>query len=104
MEEAMHAVINHLPLKSGTDWTELGRKFDSFQSGIGHSDFLGAGLIRASDTEGIVFVLFKSREALVQISRDVAGPWFAENVRPHLAGPVSRSVGQVVGGGLVANR
>jgi hypothetical protein len=98
----MYAVINHLPIKSGTDWAELGRNFDSFQSMIKHPDFLGAGLIRAADTEGIVFVLFKSREALDEVSKNIAGPWFAEYMRPHLAGPAARSVGEVIGGGLAA--
>lgn len=47
----MHAVTNHLPIKSGADWAELGRRFDSFHASIAHPNFLGAGLIRVSETE-----------------------------------------------------
>jgi len=98
----MHAVINHLPIKPDTDWTALAGKVGAFNAGISHPDFRGLSLIRTDDNEAIVLVLFATRAALDEISRNVAAPWFAENVRPHLAGPVSRSVGEVVAGALHA--
>jgi len=49
-----------------------------------------------SETETVSLTFFASREALDEVSSKVAGPWFAENVRPHLAGPVERTVGEVV--------
>lgn len=58
--------------------------FDSFQ------------FVSVSDTEAILLVFFTTREALDRVSSDIAGPWFAENVRAYLAGPVRRSVGEVV--------
>ena len=96
----MHAVINHRPIKPDTDWAALAGKVGAFNAGIGHPDFRGLSLIRAGDNEAIVLVLFATRAALDEISRNVAGPWFAEHMRPHLAGPVSRSVGEVVAGAL----
>ena len=96
----MYAIVNHLPIKDGTDWSELAQKVERFQAGITHAAFRGMGLIRASDTEAIVLVLFTSREVLDDIARNVAAPWFAENIRPYLAGPVSRSVGEIVAGSL----
>jgi hypothetical protein len=57
-------------------------------------------LIRAGNSEAIVLVLFATRQALEEISHDIAAPWFAENVRPHLSGPVSRSSGEIVAGAL----
>jgi hypothetical protein len=96
----MHAVVNHLPIKPGTDWGALAKKIDAFNAGIGHPDFRGLSLIRTGDNEAILLVLCASLPALDQLSRDVAAPWFAENMRPHLSGPVNRSVGEIVAGAL----
>ena len=96
----MHAVVNHLPIKPDADWETLAAKVDAFNAGIARSDFRGISLIRAGDGEAIVLVLFATRAALDDVSHNVAGPWFAENIRPYLAGPVSRSVGEVIAGAL----
>src|SRR5262249_49332033 len=96
----MHAVVNHPPLKDGTDWVGLARKFDDFNATIAHPDFRGLSIIRATDTEAILLVLFETRAALADVTRNIAMPWFAENVRPYLAGPVSRHVGEIAGGAL----
>jgi len=96
----MHAVINHLPLQKTTDWLELARMFEAFETTVRaqHPTFRGCTLIRVGDDHGILVVTFDSREALDTISKNVAAPWFAEHVRPLLAGAVSRSVGEVVAG------
>jgi hypothetical protein len=96
----MHAVINHLPIKPDTDWSALGVKIDAFNAGIKHPDFRGISMIRAGDSEAIIVVLFTTRAALDEVSKSVAGPWFAENMKQHLSGPASRSVGEIVGGAL----
>ena len=44
----------------------------------------------------MLLAFYANREVLDEVSSKIAGPWFAENVRPYLAGPVSRSVGEVV--------
>lgn len=54
--------------------------------------------MRVSDTQAIFLVLFDDRESLDDISRNFAAPWFAEHVRPLLAGPVNRQVGKMVAG------
>ncbi len=59
-------------------------------------EFIDLQLVRVSDTEAIFLVFFTTREALDELSSEVAAPWFAEHVRPYLAGPVQRSVGEVV--------
>jgi hypothetical protein len=96
----MHAVINHLPLQKTTDWAELARSFTAFEERVRaqHSAFRGVTLIRVGDDHGILVVTFDTREALDDISKNVAAPWFAEHVRPLLTGAVSRSVGEVVTG------
>jgi hypothetical protein len=96
----MHAVINHLPLQETTDWAALSRVFEGFEAMLRaqHPSFRGCTLIRAGDDAGILIVTFDSREALDTISKNVAAPWFAEHVRPLLAGSVSRSVGEVIAG------
>ena len=48
-------------------------------------------------------MLYKTREALDEISKNVGAPWFAEHIRPFMAGPVSRSIGEIVGGALTAS-
>jgi hypothetical protein len=98
----MHLVVNHLPLKPGTDWTDLAARIEQLGSlaRAQSADFRGIALMRASDTEAIILVQFTTREALGDISRRAAGPWFAENIRPYLAGPASRSVGELVAGAL----
>ena len=96
----MHAIVNRLPIKPDTDWNALTAKVDGFNAAIKHPDFRGLSLIRAGDNEAIVLVLFATRPALDEVSRDIAAPWFAENMRPHLAGAVSRSVGEIVAGAL----
>lgn len=96
----MHVVINHLPIKPDADWSMLAAKIDAFDAEISHSDYRGTSLVRAGANEAIVLVLFASGPALEQISREIAAPWFAENVRPFLAGPVARSTGEVVAGTL----
>jgi hypothetical protein len=32
------------------------------------------------------------------VSSNVAAPWFADNIRPYLSGPVSRSAAAVIAG------
>ena len=96
----MHAVINHLPLHKTTDWPALALLFQTFEekTRTAHPAFRGVTLIRVDDDHAILVVIFDTREALDEISKNVAGPWFAENVRPLLAGAVSRSVGEVIAG------
>jgi hypothetical protein len=99
----MHAVVNHLPIKPDTDWAEIVGKVDAFAASVTHPDYRGLSLIRTEEQDAILLVLFTSRSALDEISRTVAGPWFAENMRPYLAGAASRSVGEVVAGSLKAS-
>ena len=100
----MHAVINHLPLQKSTDWVELSRLVEAFEASLlaQYPAFRGCTLIRASDDAGILVVTFDTREALDDISKNVAAPWFAEHVRPLLAGAVSRSVGKVIAGSALS--
>lgn len=96
----MHTVVNHFTLQPSTDWTGLISKIDQFQMEVAaeRPDFVGASLVRVDDTNAIFLAFFETREALDDISRNRAGPWFAEHVRPHLAGPVDRQVGEIVAG------
>jgi hypothetical protein len=98
----MHAVINHLPIKPDTDWAALAAKANAFNAIVDHPDFRGLSMIRAADNEAIILVLFATRPALDDVSRNVAAPWFTENMKQYLAGPASRSVGEVVGGALAS--
>jgi hypothetical protein len=98
----MHAVVNHLPIKPDANWAELQAKFGAFETATlkQYPALKGMGLIRASDTEAIVLVVYADREGLEHVSKNVAGPWFAENVRPYLSGPTTRAIGEIVAGTL----
>ena len=94
----MHAVINKLTLGKPID-DALVQKFENDLAPLMRDKpgFVDMRLVVVSDTEAIAVVHFTTREALDDLSKNVAAPWFAENVRPYLAGPVQRSVGSVVG-------
>jgi len=92
-----HAIVNKLTLGKPVDDALLRRIEDDFYPRLrGKEGFVDLQVVVVSDTEAILLVFFTSREALDQISSAIAGPWFAENVRPYLAGPVQRSVGRLV--------
>jgi len=93
----MHAVVNKLSLGKPIDQSLL----DNVEQGLGalladHPDFVRVQIVSVSDTEAILVALYKTLEALNDISKHIAAPWFAEHVRPYLAGPVDRAVGEVV--------
>ncbi len=93
-----------MPLKPGTDWQALTAKVDAFNGEVTHPDFRGISLIRTGDSEAVVLGLCTARESLDEVSRNRAGPWFAEHIRPYLAGAVNRSVGEVIAGALTSQK
>lgn len=97
----MHAIVNHLPIREGADWAEIAAKFDRFASEMraAHPEFKSALVLKVDEHEAILDVTYTDRGSLDRLSKDVAAPWFAEHIRPYLAGPVSRSVGEIVAGG-----
>ena len=52
--------------------------------------------VRVTDTDFVMLAFYSNRELLDSISNKIAGPWFGENVRSYLAGPVNRLVGEVI--------
>jgi hypothetical protein len=96
----MHSVVNHLPIKADANWAEMAAKFDTFAAGIRRTfpKIRAAQLLKVSDAEAIAIVLYEDLATMRRVSSDVAAPWFAENIRPYLAAPVSRSVGEMIAG------
>jgi len=93
----MHAVVNRLTLGKPFDADLFDRIEGDLKPQLANqSGFLDFQIVRVSDQEVILLVWFATREALDEISSKVAGPWFADHVRPYLAGPVQRSVGEIV--------
>lgn len=92
----MHAVVNKLTLGRPFD-NELLQKIDSDFYPLVRPvpGFLDMRVVGVSDAEAIILVFFETREALNQGSA-LAAPWFAENIRPYLGGPVQRSVGEII--------
>ena len=98
----MHIVVNRFSLTENVDWTILESKVNQLQAQVAgeRADFHGVSLVRIGQTEAILLVLFETREALDDISKNIAAPWFTEHVKPYLAGPVDRQVGEIVAGVL----
>ena len=98
-----YAVINRLPIKADADWDGFCQKIDAFNTiaDASSGDFRGLSLIRTGPQNAVMFVLFASRAEMERVSRDVAAPWFAENIRPYLSGQADRSTGEVVAGRLM---
>lgn len=98
----MHIVVNHIALQDGVDWPHLEAEVEAFNAHMQrtHPDCLGVALVRESGAHAIFLVHFADLEALQRLSSEVAAPWFAEHVKPLLAGPVDRHVGEVVAGEL----
>jgi hypothetical protein len=93
----MQAIVTHLTLGKPLDDAILRKiEADLGARARANADFVELRIVRVSDTEAISLAFFRTREALDDFSSKVAGPWFAENVRPYLGGPVQRSVGEVI--------
>jgi hypothetical protein len=96
----MYAVVNHLPIKPGADWADIAAKFARFAADTGKAfpKLKTAVLTKASDTEVIFTGLYDDQATAEHVSSNIAAPWFAENIRPYLAGPANRSAGEVIAG------
>lgn len=93
----MHVVVTRMTLAKPVDDALLGKIEEGFLARARQRpEFVDLQLVRVDDTEAIFLVFFTTREALDEVSSTIAAPWFAEHVRPYLAGPVQRSVGEVV--------
>lgn len=93
----MHAVVNKLTLGKPIDDELLRELEQSFYPQLrDQPGVVDMKLVRVSDSEVILLAFFASREAMDSISSNVAAPWFAEHVRPYLAGPVQRVTGEVI--------
>lgn len=93
----MHAVVNKLSLCKPIDKSLLDKMTQDMGPLLGDSpEFISVQIVSVSDDEAIIVALYKTLEGLNELSKNVAGPWFAEHVRPYLSGPVQRSVGEVV--------
>ena len=99
----MYVVVNHLPLNETVNWLDLESKINEFQARLSKQrpEFRGVSLVKINDTCAILLVLFDNLEALNDISKNIAAPWFAEHVRHYLDGPVDRQVGEIVAGRMV---
>ncbi|MFI5308717.1 MAG: hypothetical protein ACHQ53_15275 [Polyangiales bacterium] len=92
----MHAIVTKLTLAKPIDDALLRSvKEEVYPQMRDNPGFIDLHIVRVSDAEAILLGFFRSRETLDEISSKIAGPWFAEHVRPYRAGPVQRSVGEV---------
>ena len=98
----MHAVVNHLPIRAGADWGDIAAKFEAFSKDV-RARFPAmntAVLTKVSDTEAIFIGIYDDPQTMQEVSSNVAAPWFAENIRPYLAGQANRSSGLVIAGSV----
>jgi len=94
----MYAIVNTLTLAKPLDPAVLEKLENELFPRARESSpgFLDAHVVRVSDTEVVLLVFYATMEALDDVSKNVAGPWFAQNIRSYLAGPVDRKVGEVI--------
>jgi hypothetical protein len=92
----MFAVVNHLHLGISVD--ELGE--DIRREGLavlsalpGFVDFY---FVKASDTEGIVIIIWDSPASAQNGAAKFGPTWFAQHIAPHLTAEQGRSVGPVL--------
>lgn len=93
----MHVIVNKLTLARPFE-PELLRRVETelFARAAEHPGFVDGSVVAVGATEVVLVIRFTTREALDDVSKNVAGPWFAANVRAYLAGPAERLVGEVV--------
>ncbi|HVY51481.1 MAG TPA: hypothetical protein VHA07_07945 [Devosia sp.] len=96
----MHIVINRLKFKAATDWNELRAKIRAFGDHVrAEPDFISIELLKIDEVTGAILVRYRERASLDRASAEIAGPWFAANMRQYLDGPADRVVGEVVATG-----
>lgn len=61
-----------------------------------HAGFTSFMLVRNSEQEAVVVVVYADRAAMGDIGKTVAGPWFIEHALPYLAAEGRRTVGELV--------
>lgn len=94
----MHAIVNTMKLVRPLE-DELLRRMQNevfAQLREANAGFLGGKIVRVSELEVVMLAFWANREVLDELSNKIAGPWFAANVRPYLAGPVTRVVGEII--------
>ncbi|MCC6737394.1 MAG: hypothetical protein IT534_14875 [Bauldia sp.] len=96
----MHAVVNHLSMRSDADWNDIARRFAVFAAGVkrDYPAMKTAVLVRVAASEAVFMGVYDDAATMEHVSSKVAAPWFAEHVRPYLAAPAVRSSGEVIGG------
>jgi len=92
----MHAVVAKLTLAKPIDSALLAKVAEFVPRLQEHAGFVDLKLVRVSDSEAIALIFYSTRAAHQEISSKVGAPWFAEHLRPYLAGPVNNTVGEVV--------
>src|SRR5690242_19287273 len=101
--DKMYAVVNHLPIRPDADWEDIAAKFAKFSAATSkeYPKLKVAVVMKASETEAIFLGVYDDQATAEHVSANVASPWFAENIRPYLAGAAQRLVGEVISGVVV---
>lgn len=96
----MFVVVNHLPVRPDADLETMRRVIDAeCEARLKAYPEIKAMIVsRPNDEEVTLVILFESRAFGEEFSSKVAGPWFAEHIRPFLAGPARRSAGDMMAG------
>jgi hypothetical protein len=96
----MYAVVNQLPIRPDADWQDIAEKFGKFAAATSrdYPKLKVAVVMKASPTEAIFLGVYEDQTTAEHVSANVAAPWFAEHIRPYLAGPAQRLVGEVISG------
>jgi quinol monooxygenase YgiN len=93
----MIVVVNHLTLAKPLDAPLIAAVEKEFIPLMRRQPgFVSFQLARNSDTEAVVIVGYRDQEAMREIGKNVASPWFIAHVRPYLAEEGQRTVGELI--------
>ncbi|PZS03570.1 MAG: hypothetical protein DLM70_08950 [Chloroflexi bacterium] len=93
----MLVVTNRLPLGKPLDPELIAAIQNDFIPSMRRQPgFVSFQLVRNSDSEAVVIVVYRDQAAMREIGRSVASPWFQSHVVSYLSGEGQRTVGELV--------
>lgn len=92
----MHAIVNTMKLARPLPAELLLKMEQELVPRCRGLGLLSIKIVQVTELDIVMVAFYTSREALDEVSSKLAGPWFGENVRSYLAGPVNRLVGEVI--------
>lgn len=93
----MHAVVNLLRFSEPLDPQLFVAGRDELEAKMrGVPGFEALHVVQTGENEAFLVIVADRAETLDRLATEVGGPWMVEHVVPRLAGPPSRSLGEII--------